>query len=174
MLLDKADKEKRLQSPKNLLNNLPEKDRTDRRPLHVTKKPGTKNIPPSVKTIAGVLAKTEPIKEVAEVLEISPATVARAKNGKDKSVRSAVEQTTERIRDLALDKLMDSLGIIDDTTLANCSAKDASQVARNLAGVVHQLTPKDTKGDGNVTLVFYAPQQRKENHFRTIDVNYVE
>jgi len=173
MLLDKDDKEKRLQSPRNLLNLLP-RNAVAFRPLHVTKQIGTKNIPLPLKVVAGVLAKTEPVKEVAEVFDISESSVRAAKNGKGNSdVRDAVAATSEKIRDLALDKLMSSLGIINGETLGNCTAKDASVVARNLAGVVGQLSPRE-KLDGNqVTFVIYAPKQKTEEHFQTVEVQAI-
>jgi hypothetical protein len=64
---------------------------------------------------------------------------------------------------------MSSLGIISDETLSSCSAKDASMVARNLAGVVEKLSPRD-QATTQATLVIYAPQQRDERHYQTIDV----
>jgi hypothetical protein len=122
--------------------------------------------------MAGVLAKTEPIREVAQALDISESTVSRM-SGRNSPVAAEVKATTEKIRDLALDKLMDSLGIIGEETLASCGAKDASIVARNLAGVVQQLTPRSEVNQSGVTLVIYAPRQKNESQFEAIDVRSV-
>lgn len=172
MLLDKAELERRLNSGNNILNKLPKRDQSTRVPLHITKQNGTKNIPTPLKIVAGVLAKTEPAKEIAEAFDMSVGSVRRAANSDNKEVSAAVERTTAKIRDMALDKLMQSLGIIDDTTLADCSAKDASQVARNLATVVNQLSPKDQHQSG-ATLIIYAPRQKSEEQYQTIDVQAV-
>jgi len=166
MLLSKEESARRLASPRNLLNNLP-RDNSIVMPLHKSngRSVGSKNTPQSLQVIAGVLSKTEPTREIVDALDV-PASALHSRNPE---VVSAVERTTTRIRDLALDKLMASLGIINDETLFNCTAKDASTVARNLAGVVEKLSPKDAATSG-VTLVVYAPQQRQETHYETIDV----
>lgn len=168
MLIDKVELERRLSSSRNILNTLPLRDNTKVVPLHKTKCHATAQpVPQALKVIAGVLAKTEPIKEVAEALDVSTSVVSRAKNGKE--VAKAVDAVTTRIRDMALDKLMASLGIINDENLASCGAKDASLVARNLAGVVDKLTPREQAGT-NVQLIVYAPKQRSEEHYDTIDI----
>ena len=159
MLLSKEESERRLNSTRNLLNVLP-RDNTIVMQRHNGRGPA---IPQSLQIIAGVLAKTEPHQEIKDALDI------KTIGSKNAAVVAAVATTTSRIRDLALDKLMASLGIINDETLSNCGAKDASTVARNLAGVVEKLSPKDAASSG-VTLVVYAPQQRKETHYETIDV----
>ena len=172
MLLDREEMERRLGSSKNLLNNLPPRDNSVRvHPNHGGRAIGSKNAPTSLKIIAGVLAKTEKVSEVAEALDLSPKVVESSKNSKNEEIRSAVEHTTERIRDMALEKLMASLGIINGETLANVSAKDASTVAKNLAGVVNQLSPREQSGLGQVSLVLYAPKQRNEDHYNVIDIS---
>jgi hypothetical protein len=164
-LVDKKELERRLSSSKNLLNTLPPRDNS----VHIGKNGnGTKNaiaLPVSLKVITGVLAKTEPTKEICAAFDITPRQI----QSRNSEVIAAVNQTTEKIRDLALEKLMSSLGIISDETLSSCSAKDASMVARNLAGVVEKLSPRD-QATTQATLVIYAPQQRDERHYQTIDV----
>jgi len=163
MILDQEEARRRLNSPRNLLNALP-RSSVNFEPLHKTNGRG-KAIPQSLKVIAGVLSKTERTEEITDALEI-PKSALKNKNPE---VRSAIEQTTEKIRDLALNKLMASLGLINDDSLSVCGAKDASLVARNLASVAHQLAPRDTAAAG-VTLVVYAPQQRQEKYYDVIDV----
>ena len=173
MLLDKADLERRLKSPRNILN-LPQ---LQRQRCAIVSMPrngrakGATNIPSPIKIMAGVLAKTESAKDVADALDISKSSVYKASGtNAPAEVKAAVDNTTEKIRDLALDKLMGSLGIINDETLANVSAKDASSIARNLATVANQLSPRDRGDASQATLIIYAPQQRQEKHFPVIDV----
>ena len=173
MLLDKADLERRLKSPRNILN-LPQIQRQRCAIVqlhnHNGRTKGATNIPSPIKIMAGVLAKTESAKDVADALDISKSSVYKASGtNAPAEVKAAVDNTTEKIRDLALDKLMGSLGIINDETLANVSAKDASSIARNLATVANQLSPRDAVASG-ATLIIYAPQQRQEKHFPVIDV----
>ena len=172
MLLDKADLERRLKSPRNILN-LPQLQRQRCAIVSMPRNGRTKgatNIPSPIKIMAGVLAKTESAKDVADALDISKSSVYKASGtNAPAEVKAAVDNTTEKIRDLALDKLMGSLGIINDETLANVSAKDASSIARNLATVANQLSPRDAVASG-ATLIIYAPQQRQEKHFPVIDV----
>jgi len=175
MLLDNGEKARRLESGRNLLNFLPKSNCTVVQ-LHNNHSVAPSNgrgiataISPGLQVIAGVLAKTEKVSVVARALEINESSVRNAAHSKDPEVSSAIERTTEKIRDLALNKLMASLGIVNDETLSQCGAKDASTVARNLAGVVEKLSPKDVMGS-NVTLVVYAPQLRNEKHYDTIEV----
>ncbi len=166
MLIDTEELKRRVGSDRNILNNLA-RDTSVHRPAHPSVKRA--RIPTPLKVVAGVLARQEGNVTAAREFGISTSTVSRAKLGSDRSVADAVDEASSRIRDLALDKVMASLGIIDEEKLENCGAKDASIIAKNLAFVAERMSPQ-TKSGTTVQLVVYAPQQREERQYNTIDV----
>lgn len=167
MLIDNDELKRRVGSDRNILNGL-----VSDNSIHRSAHPSVKRarIPTPLKVVAGVLARQEGTVAVAQELGISTATVSRAKNGRDSSVEEAVDEASSRIRDLALEKVMQSLGIIGKEKLSDCSAKDASIIAKNLAFVADKVSPQ-SKSPTTVQLVVYAPQQRDEKQYNTIDVH---
>lgn len=75
------------------------------------------------------------------------------------------------VRDKALEKLMSTLGLIDEGKLLDQDAKGLAHVASSLSRVVKDTAPAEISSrDTNVQVVVYAPQQRDEKRFEVIDV----
>lgn len=77
----------------------------------------------------------------------------------------------KEVRDLALEKTMAALGLIDGAKLENLEAKDLGKFAKDMAGVYNSLAPKDA-GDNRapIQLLVYAPQVQTEDRYKVVDV----
>jgi hypothetical protein len=80
-----------------------------------------------------------------------------------------VDNAIERVRELALDKLMESLGLLTEEKVKKSTARDISVVAANMSRVVENVTPKQV--GGNVQLVLYAPNRvANESDFAIVEI----
>lgn len=115
-------------------------------------------------------------REVAEIFNISITTVNSIKNGtRDKnespSVKKYREEKREEASDHAMQKMMETLGLIDNSKLENCNAKELSSIANNMSKIVSNLRKKDEVGDASRTNIqIYMPTQRTEESFKVIEV----
>lgn len=176
MLIDHKDAERRLNSASNIANKFARGE--VRHETHRTAGRNKQNVPEEIRETTGALARAGvPQKELADALGVSQAAVSYWENGKTspnqrkESLEKGVADKTERIRDTALNKLMATLGLIDDEKLANCDAKDLTRVAVGLSQVAANTAPRE-RNDGHsaaVQVVVYAPPQRDEERFKVID-----
>jgi hypothetical protein len=166
MIISDEELERRLQSPKNLANLL---DRSRICTRVVSSSPPATRAPVVVRATAGALAIQSSVPEVAEEFQLSPNSVREATHSHNPEVKSRVDNAIERVRDLALDKLMESLGLITEEKVKKSTARDISVIAANMSRVVENVTPKQV--GGNVQLVLYAPNRvAKESDFTIVEV----
>ena len=167
MNIDKAELDRRIASTKNVVNRLNGKPTTVHKPIE---KPNVRgpNVPTEVKVVAGALAVQTSVREASEALDVSMGVVREAKNSSNPEVKQGVSDALERVRDLALDKLMNSLDLMTNEKLNEGSAKDLAVVAANMSRVVEKTSPRAEAA--NVQLVVYAPQQRQEKQYKVVDV----
>lgn len=130
----------------------------------------------------GALGQNFPPKDVAELTGVSVDCVRDLRNGKKGSsgynaelaaqVSSAAGKRREEVSIVAVDKLLESLGVISTEKLQALDAKGASLVASNLSRVVSNMSPKES-GDGNkpnIKIVLFQPKPSEEKHFETIEI----
>jgi len=121
------------------------------------------------------LARLRTAREVAEISGISERQVKNLKAARsdgehaNSALADATQQKLETVRDVALDKLMLSLGLINKDTTRTLSAKDAALVASAMAKVVDRTSDKRFQNQNNV-LVIYSPLQKTEAKFQTVEV----
>jgi len=165
MVIDNEELQRRLRSPKNIANLI---DKS----YHCTKPNGStprQRAPVLVRATAGALAKQTSVKEVSETFNLSPNVVREATHSTNPEVRERVDTALDRVRELALDKLMESLGLLTEDKVKKSTARDISVIAANMSRVVENVTPKQV--GGNVQLILYAPQrQASENDFTVVEI----
>jgi len=163
MILDREELERRLSSPKNLVNFL---DRSCA-PSH---SPGAKaRASVVVRAVAGALAIQSSVPDVAENLGLTENVVRGAVHSKNPEIRDRITGATERVRELALDRLLESLGLLTVEKVSSAGAKDISAIAANMSKVVDHVTPKQI--GGNVQLILYAPKgQQREEDYEIVEV----
>ncbi len=115
-------------------------------------------------------------KDVAEAFEVSDAEVSFCRSGRIGGKEPTAERAEkrderlEKIKDVALIKLMASLNLIDDDRLEKCSAKELSAVAGNLSKIVKDHTDASVSGAPQVNVVIYSPEAKTEKNYRVVDV----
>lgn len=81
------------------------------------------------------------------------------------------EQKTETAHNLALDSLVESLGLVTKNIDQVTTLKEASRLAVDMSRIVEKLKPKEVEDTKPNTLVVIAmPNMRKESQFEVIDV----
>lgn len=81
-------------------------------------------------------------------------------------VRTRVLSKRYDIQDVAVTKLMDTLGLLDPAKLR---VKDQIQLMNGLAGVVDKMSEKGPIMPSKVELHLYAPNQKKESEYEVIE-----
>ena len=108
--------------------------------------------------------------EIARANNLRVLTVANIHSGKTKGIdEERVKQVTNNVRDLALERLMASLGLLTDDKLTGCSAKDLSTIASNMGRVVEKIQDKVETPD-NINFIIYSPELKQEHSFKVIEV----
>lgn len=172
MELSKDQALARLANPANLASRFssPGSSRLENRPI-TTKR----FIPPRVRNEVALraVARAGTQAEIAHDFGVTQGEVSALKTGKVQSdVRSngQVERVLEGARDLALKRLMETLGFIDEDRLSKASLKDLSGVASSMSKVIDKTMPKRDEGS-NVTLIVYSPEIKSEASYKIIEVN---
>lgn len=172
MQIDAEELQRRLDSPRNLINHLrPNADR----------KPRAANLTEQERdTIAELSIKHDiPQVEIAEAYGIAESTVSATVTGNIGGRPAAPERAAKRnslqdeAKDTALTKLMLALGLIDAEKMLECNAKDMSAIAANMAKVHASLSNASqlqAAAGTNVQINIYAPEQKVESKYKVIDV----
>ena len=125
-------------------------------------------LPDEVRDTIAILAHgNEGQKEIAKEFGVSQAEVSCLKTGR---ARSNVRASIERVQEKAIERLMESLGLLTNEKIEKCNAVNISAIASNLAKVVNQTSPGNLDGSG-VNLVVYAPQVRDEKYYKSVEVS---
>ena len=188
MVLQDNEIEERLNSPKNLSTKLLEV----RKLKEGGRKLGNTEVPPAVRSLIGSLAVQgeDSQKDIAEAFGVSQPTVGMSARGLignrvDASLKADIQEVEERVEkkekasmdaahQAALDVMLGSLGVLG-SKLQNeaelMKPKDLSRIATDMSRIVSVATGQDKNSVVNNTkVVVYAPQQRKESSYETIDI----
>jgi len=173
MRINQAELERRLQSPNNLTRSLPgnsavaELDNVTFE--HKEKKEQAPSLPTETKIVAGSLVRQGvPAKEVAESLSITVQQAQGAARTTDPKVKAAIDRSLERVQELAIDKLMQAMGLMTPEKFESASLKDLSIVSANMGRLIERT--RGASEDNRVQLVIYAPEMRKQSGYKMLDV----
>lgn len=194
MLLTEDELKSRLDSPRNLANRFSRKREIDvlevnkdseneegvkledRGVTHIDKgrhvgRAGVVFHPQEVKNLAGGLARSGmTTRAVAKQMGLSQQTVHDYSHGRDGAELPVVEDMAAKARDVALERLMETLGLLTPDKVAGCKAGEISTIATNMSRIAHNMTPHKEASDTNINLVVYSPQQRIEGGYKVIEV----
>lgn len=193
MILSDEELEKRLESPRNLVNVFKERLANigvvtpKVLPLPVGgRREGDITIPPIVRELIGSLVNegkggAETGTSVAETFGVSQPTASLASRGLvddrfDSGLAAQVKRKTSDAHNDALDMLMLSmealkpklkLGALDDSL----KAKDLSRIATDMAKVVSSMKPteKEAGVTNNTQVILFAPPIKKESDYEFIE-----
>lgn len=167
MIISQEELTRRLQSSKNLKNTtLP----NESRPFSTAKveeiRPPDKppEQPREAKILSGILARVGDgsVQEIAKEFGVSVKQIN--KNQK----LPEVSATVERVRELALDKLMCALNFMSPEMFRNSDLKDLSTVAANMSRIIEKTNPREA--NSGIQLLVYAPVMRDEKHYKVVDI----
>jgi len=129
------------------------------------------NLSRDERNVIAIRARTgETQSSLAREFGITQANVGVIERGKAKGIDEAkVEQVINQVKDRALDRLMASLGLLDDDKLSGCSAKDLSIIASNMGRVVEKVTPK-TEAPDNINFIIYSPELKQEKAYDVVEI----
>ena len=177
MILTDEEVEDRLASKDNLVNRLAV--------LRIDpggRRPGNTNIPPLVKELIVSIDTEETDKEVAESFGISQVSVSAMKRGLtgggnnasfDPKLAEAGKKNKkiDTAHDAALDCLVDSLNLLKPKLKEVVKPKDLSKIVSDMSKTVSNLKKNDEDAEkGRIQVVVFAPTQKTETHYNTIDV----
>lgn len=94
------------------------------------------------------------------------------KQDPDKELDIIIKRQKKEVRDLAFSKLTKTLGLMsDDKLTAITDATKLSRVAKDLAGVVDKVLPKEDNGNlGGVHFHVWRPGMKTEEDYETVTV----
>lgn len=146
--------------------------------------PGDNNVPDALRKIISETAITDGRKEalaIADMFGASPSSVSAYTRGStstdapinsNKSLTEHNNLIKNRISSKAQNKLLTVLDEIDGDKITALSAFEASQVAKNLAGIVKDFNPDmaaEERRSLQQQLVIFAPFVRREDEFPVIN-----
>ena len=96
-------------------------------------------------------------------------TCARKSADSSSSIPNKVNTKIESLRDLALEKTLQALGLITIDKLLDANLDDLSKVAFRLSQIA---IPKfdSTEDNSKINITIYAPEQKLESSYKTIEV----
>lgn len=199
MILTKEQSIKRLNSSDNIINK--ESIRSEEKSFEVEIKdgknkvgrPGSHNLSDSEKVAIGVLANTVGNDVAAELMGVSENTARHLRTGQttlshgqgtqrygeDQELRNKIEERIEStkltIHERAAEKLLLSLGALDQEKISNCSAKEAAQIANQMSQVVRNISNNGSRDGGNkdgskVKIIMHQPKSSREESFDVIEI----
>lgn len=172
MQINQEELSRRLSSSKNIVNKFSTKPKTkqDVKILPISPKRNEPAIKDNLlRTIIGSLAlQGEPVKEIAKEFKVTPQQVASARVTRVPAVAIPRKNSLDNVRELALEKLLLSLGLMTQEKFENADLKTLSIVAANAARIVEKLSPKEVNNSSQ--LIIYAPEIRSSDRYKVIDV----
>lgn len=153
---------------------------------------GTTNLTENEKIAIGVLASTVGIETAADLFNVSKSTASDLKNGMQtlstnpetgyqqrgrdvelsNKIKERLENSKLTIQERAAEKLMESMGLIDNDKLQNASAKDLAQISNQMSQVMRNMNRKDEKdpGKAEVKIIVHQPKTAREDSFEIIEI----
>jgi len=127
-----------------------------------------------VRTTIGLLAVdgSTTSQQIQKEFGLTKNQIIGAKNSKKRSIQEKLQRGRDKVSELAIDKLMDTLGLLDPGTLLDAKPKDLANVAASLSKVVSSMRniEQDKDNDAKVNVVIYAPERKDINSYSVIDV----
>lgn len=172
----------RLDNPDNLFNILHKNDFATFGKSENRNKNGSNGIhSPEIRELAITLSNEIGNNEAASIIGCAPATLSEWKSGKtshdehntssSRGSQRVTETNREKASELAAEKVLESIGLIDTNKLHACNAVELASVAAKLSVIGVKSGPQ-TSGMVNVNI--YVPQLKKDHQFQTIEVINVD
>ena len=127
--------------------------------------------------VAVVLSSEEiGVTAAAEAFDLSKQQVSNLRTGKSggEELQKVVEAKKGRIKDLALEKLLNALNELTTERMTNIrSARDAAAVAKDIATVIGKMDGENINFNGAKVLI-YAPDVKREEDYPVVEISAEE
>ena len=129
--------------------------------------------------LLGTLKRTsgQTCEEVAQAFGTTKQQVSYCETGVvggkkvDEALRQRIDENTGVVRDVAITKLMETLGLLTDEKLKKEGAKGLASVARDLSSVAERMSPRSGDNVNNgVQFIVHVPHQKREESYDVIEV----
>jgi len=177
MKITQEELQRRLNSSSNLVNKVKSTSNSQTSPNtsnrgndennrnNAGRKEDIPNAPYSLRVVAGILSHAEGNSaSVARELHLTPGQVRYA----DKVIEETL--TEKRVQEIALNRLMDALGLLTLDRIENETPKSVSTIAANLSRIHNNLKPKESGNGNNMNVILYSPKVKNESDFECIEV----
>lgn len=106
---------------------------------------------------------------LAQEFNVSQATIGSIERGRTKVDEETVNERLDDVQDLAMSKLLTSLGYISNDKMQALDPVKLSVVASNMSRIIGNIRHNDDNGP-KVVVQIYAPELKKESSYKTLDV----
>jgi len=181
MIYTEQEADKILTNPRNLVNQISSNNGKLEIKEIKHNKGHTRNLADEERVLIGTIARAGLGKnaEIAEEFGVTATTVSDLSHGRVCSpahprfvphpeLEEKILGKLNEVEEKAIEKLIDSLGVITPEKLNECSAPQASVVASNMSKIVSNCRPQVQ--DNRKMIVVYAPRQKSLEDFNVIDV----
>jgi ribosome-binding protein aMBF1 (putative translation factor) len=100
---------------------------------------------------------------------VSQSAIGEIEQGRTKVDEDLVNSKLDKVQDVALSKLMESLGYITSAKMEKLGAEKLSSVASNMSKIIGNIKQKDSNAP-TVTVQIYAPELKNVSSYKTLDV----
>jgi hypothetical protein len=142
------------------------------------RKKGEPNLSPDERVVIGAAATLGTCKKTSTDFGVSLHHAHELKHakhsqaqGKNLELRKNIDKTLDRVEDVAAEKLLATLEMVEDDELRLVNVEKKSKIAANLSGVLSKISSRrvDEK-DKPPQVIFYAPNVSKIEEYDVIEV----
>lgn len=135
--------------------------------------PGNKEKPKLSKDQRNEIAFRARVGEGQKVLAaefgVSQSAIGEIEQGRTKVNENLVQSRIDEVQDVAMQRLLQSLGFITPEKMEKAKISDIANVASSMSKIVSNIRGKDSDAP-KVIVQIYAPELKSESSFRTIEV----
>lgn len=107
---------------------------------------------------------------LAQEFGVSQSAIGEIEQGRTKVDENFVQTRLDKIADVAMTKLLDSLGYMTPEKMEKAKVKELSGIAADMSRVVSNLRANEDEQGPKIVVQIYAPELKKEGSYQTIDV----
>lgn len=100
---------------------------------------------------------------------VSQSAIGEIEQGRTRVDEVSINKRLDEVQDVALNRLLESLGYITPDKMEKLKATELSLVASNMSKIVGNIKQKDDNGP-RVTVQIYAPELKNESSYKSLDV----
>ena len=178
MFISEAELQRRLSSHKNIATILPSRPSVFNKPSAFQRPVSSGAVAPEPESVTQDPAKLAP--DVVAVIGaslvqqgVSQETVCKELSVAPDQIKQAnpkrVQSSIDRVRELAIDRLMITLGLMKPEMLESASLKELSNCTANLSRVLGKTAPRELN-DNRVQFMVYSPAIRRLDDFPILNV----